>query len=146
MGGHNVRANWHLGDLELPSEGNVVPIDAIAKPIDLSGSEAELSAELRALVYKEGDFSKLFGDECEIKWSQDHRIMGGTRRSCFTCPHFTEDDLNPMTNICRIGRQQENVLAQLAAIRDHGDMDDELIEAYERDAAAAAELAEAVLA
>jgi hypothetical protein len=148
-----VRANWHLGDLELPSEAPVF-IETVATPINLSASEAELEEELLETVATEARHFKMFLHPrtfeegyvaCDLKWEADHKLVGGSRHSCFTCPHFTDDELEPRASICALGRQQEGILVRLASLREHGTLDDELVEAFMRDEDAADELAEAML-
>lgn len=154
--GSAVRANWHLGDLDLPQDDSS-PFDVteVGKPIDISATEAQLRAELLASIETEGRMYALFLHpqtmeegyvSCDVKWDLGHRLMGGSRLSCFTCPHYTEDEMAPRANICALGRQQESTLTHMEALADHGSLDDELAEAFARDADAADELAEAVLA
>lgn len=145
MGGNAVRANWHLGDLELPS-GDPLMIEDTAAAIDLSSGVVELHAELADAQQREHTYAKLFGVECSRKWKMEHRIMGGNRLSCFTCPHFREDEMDAATPVCGIGRQQETVITHIAALAEHGSLDEELAEAFERNFDAADELAEAMLA
>lgn len=143
MGGA-VRADWHLGDLELPS-GDPVMIQDMADVIDLSGSEAVIYEELKALLEEEALTSKLWGVECDMKWESGHRLMGGSRSSCFTCQHFTQDEGNNRTLICRIGREQELTVARLGSARESESLDDELFASFVADADAADELVAACL-
>lgn len=121
-------------------------IEDRAKPINLTSDEATLSAELSASLATEVRYAATFGSECELKWKREHRLNGGARLSCFTCPHYTDDELHDLAPICVLGRQQETITAQLEALAGHGSLDDELAEAFERHADAAEELAEAMLA
>lgn len=150
----NVKANWHIDGLDLPEDDPFAPVAEVGQVIDLSQGEAELHAALVASVDTEARFHNTFLHPatmepgyvaCDMKWEPQHRLMGGDRNSCFACPHYTEDELAPHANICVLGRQQEMILAQLDSLHEHGTLDDELAEAFERDSAAADELAEAML-
>lgn len=101
MGG--IRANWHLSDLDLP-QGDGLDIEALAVEIDLRQDPAELHATLARLVRKESDFYGM-GITCDLKQEQD--------QSCYRCPMFTEDPNNTLSCLCRLGRQQEDVLVAL---------------------------------
>lgn len=91
-----VRANWHLGDLDLPEgdQSYMSQLQSTAKVIDLSQSEAELIAEFDDLLTQESRYSAYAVDEngaaleCAVKQEPGHKIQGGTATSCFRCPSY----------------------------------------------------------
>lgn len=141
----SVQANWHLEGLELP-EGD--PLQAIAqlksgaKVIDLTRGEDEIRAEFKAAFQRENDFSVRAGLECELKWTLDN----GQRNPCYDCPMFTKDKENEARALlCELGRHQNDLLDALEALHTIDALDHELATAFETEAAAAAELATALL-
>lgn len=123
------RANWNLSSLDLGDEGDPVQdIMAIAKPIDLSKSVPELHADLQRLAAREGRLSDSHGLECDRKWQPD--------TSCYDCPYYeghdmTSDKLKPI--LCRLGREQEDKLAEIDARRELDETVVVIEQAIERD-------------
>lgn len=150
MGG--VRANWHVGDLDLETGGDpmqeIAALTAGATVIDLSKSEAQLESELAETLTREGHYAaRSFGDdgvtplECALKWSDNHKIQNPEGSlSCFTCPHYCGIKESAHSLICALGRQQEDTLTQLRALRLADSLDAELAVAYESEIEACAEL------
>lgn len=103
-----VRAVWNLGDLSLEDEGEdpVQDIMALAKPIDLSKSTAQLNEELSRLMKQEARLSDVHGVECERKWGADH--------SCYDCAFYRGDDTEGHEGVlCRLGRRQEDKVEEI---------------------------------
>lgn len=148
-----VRADWHLGDLDVP-EGDahqeIAQLQSDATVIDLSKSEADLSGELAALLDKEGAYAHRSVDEhgraleCHLKWQAHHVLMNPEGSlSCYGCPHYTEDRQEARSLLCALGREQEDVLEALRGVQLAGSLEAEMAAAYGRDIDSCAELAEA---
>lgn len=148
-----VRADWHVGDLDLDAGGDplqeIAALTAGATVIDLSKTEAELESAVQALLTKEGHYAaRSFADdgvtplECALKWSGEHKIVNPEGSlSCFTCPHFCGIRESAHSLICSLGREQEEALTQLRGLRMADSLDEELVAAYEGEIEACAELA-----
>lgn len=135
-----VQTNWHLGDLELPDDTD--PMAEIAQlksgeAIDLIRDEEAVEAEFQATLRREAGIFNFDGTTCKLKWKASHRIAGGSGPSCFTCRHYRGDATGEANDsraaVCRIGREQEGLVAELEAIRCKGQLDTAVIEAVERD-------------
>lgn len=112
-----------------------------ARVIDLGKDEATLRAELCDSLKLEGFLYREYdGLHCPMKLEESHVVQGGSGLSCYGCAHFTKDPMEVRSLICREGRHQEDVLAQLAALGEGDRLDGELIAAHERDMAACDEL------
>jgi hypothetical protein len=121
----SVKTNWHLGDLELPDDSD--PMAEIAElksgdPIDLSQSVAQLEADLQRTLRRESRvFNTFNGLECRLKWAKSHKLQGGSKNSCFTCPHYRGDARGEENDgralICRIGREQEGLVIELDMLK-----------------------------
>lgn len=143
-----ITANWHLGDLDLTGddpESDIMDLKRSATVIDLTRGRPEINERLDVLADRESRLAAQ-GTECELKWKPEHRLMGGHGPSCYTCPHFTQSGDDPCSNVCRIGREQTDLLEELAAVSDLDGLDRELADALTRDIGACEELAEAALA
>jgi len=143
----SVRANWHLEGLVLP-DGD--PLQAIAqlksgaRVIDLTRGEDEIRVEFMAALQRENDFSVRAGLECDLKWKLDGQ--SDLRNPCYDCPHFTKDHENEARALlCELGRHQNDLLDALDALHVSDALDHELAAVFEVEAAAAAELAAALL-
>ena len=148
-----VRADWHVDALDLDQGDDpmqeIAALTAGATVIDLTKTEAELESEFAELLTKEGHYAaRSKGDdgvsplECSLKWSDDHKIQNPNGSlSCFTCPHYCGIRESAHSLICALGREQEDVLAQLRGLRLADSLDDELAVAYESEIEACAELA-----
>jgi hypothetical protein len=147
----SVKTNWHLGDLELPDDSD--PMAEIAElksgdPIDLSQSVAQLEADLQRTLRRESRvFNTFNGLECRLKWAKSHKLQGGSKNSCFTCPHYRGDARGEENDgralICRIGREQEGLVIELDMLRRGDQLDGDFIAAVELDIDRSMELAEA---
>jgi hypothetical protein len=143
-------ADWHLGDLDDLSDFNLGdPMEQIRQLqsegtlVDLNRSAPDVSADLQRSILKEGRMSSQAGIECDLKWEPGHYLMGGSETSCRTCPFFTENPERPLSVLCRIGREQEDLVSELHVIQGNGSLDDELWAAYSRDMDAVEELVQA---
>lgn len=114
--------------------------------VDVTGTADEIHAEMAELVNKEGRYATYAGIECGLKWGAGHAIMGGTVLSCYTCPNYTEYKEGVLGGVCRVGRQQEDLVAMLEAIqREEADsLDAELARHFSDEIEFGAELAEAL--
>lgn len=112
----STRANWFLGDLEVPSDP-LVPSDVMVQGqlIDLQDSEPKLRKELHDLFQRE---KRLYDVDvrCAIR-EQPHTC-------CMACPVFSADESKPLSALCRIGRDSERVVTQLAVAL-HGNRRDQ---------------------
>ncbi len=149
----SLRANWHLGaidDLTAASGdpmADIAELAEVGQVVDLSRSEAELVEELEGSLTHEGRFWEYAdGLECKLKWLPEHVLQGGTGNSCFTCPHYTEDRDDPRSLICKLGRQQEQLVEGIDAVRTADAIDWAMVTAFESDLSSTEEMAEALLA
>jgi hypothetical protein len=111
-----LQANWHNDVLDLPpieDPFDVVEIEKVGMPIDLTAGVPKLAEELEALLAKEG---RLYnnGVTCAIK---DHGDS-----CCSACPVSKLGQDDPVAALCRLGARQEEVLTGLVAARqrEHG--------------------------
>lgn len=129
------QANWNLAALVLP-EGD--PMDAItelkssATVIDLSRDEAEIHADLKRSLIAESRYDAN-GLSCDLKWTEDN----GQRNPCDTCPHYRErtTETDAMAVLCRLGRSQNALLDELAAVKATERLDEALCAVYEDESA-----------
>lgn len=147
----SVKANWHLESLDLSLAGDD-PMQ-VGLQVDIGGrSVDELHAELWQLIEKEDRYAKYAGLECSRKWDPRHILMGGAQLSCYTCPHFTpygleDDSPDGRGGVCKIGREQEDLVSMLQALSlaEAPTLDAELIRHFEAELEMAAEVAFAAL-
>ncbi len=106
------RANWFVeGAVPVDTEDDpfAVPVEEIGERIDLRDPQAALNLRLTELLRRE---SSLFEQNvtCPIKDAQN--------TSCHACPvSAAHDREDPKGVLCRVGREQETVLTQLAVLR-----------------------------
>jgi hypothetical protein len=109
----SVQANWFRNDVSLIEEDPFDDGPASGTVIDLTGSEAQLAEQVADLLKREGRLWNQ-GVRCAIKQETENVC-------CSVCPlsqHANPDsDLHPL---CKIGREQERTLTQLAVLR-HAD-------------------------
>jgi hypothetical protein len=105
------QANWHVeavADLDDEPDPFAVPIEEVGKRIDLSDARGLLELRIVELVMREG-ICEQQGITCALKLHSD--------TCCHACPvsqaHNSED---PLSILCRIGREQEKVLTEMAAL------------------------------
>lgn len=145
------QANWHLDALDLSEDddpaGDIMALKATADVIDLTRDRAAVQADLDRLAAREARMADnvgvdgMVGVECELKWKPEHKLMGGHGPSCYTCPHFTADGDNARSAICRIGREQHDLIEELGVTTTLDALDAELVAMVARDIDAAEELA-----
>lgn len=140
-----IRANWHLGDLDLPDEPAAAHILALQSmpTLDLRSSD-DIIAAFQATVLKEEGFASVLYQECDLKWSV-LSADGSARNPCRTCPMFCTDKDDPDSLLCTLGREQEDLLDAYVAAKAMEGLDGEMLAVVERRFDAAAELAEALL-
>lgn len=147
-----VRANWHLGDLEIPDDQGT---EDMGQPINLSRDVAEIDADLRATMDKEARLAQYAGVTCDLKYETTWS-SGARKPPCYTCPKFTDSEWDKLSVLCALGRRQadlcdeaadahraEHVAASAIAVVDTESECADLIAAIE--AEEAEELAEMVL-
>lgn len=105
-----VRADWHLDELALGEEPDLfaAPIEEVGERIDLLDPAASLYVRLGELLSRENN---LFngGVTCPIKDRPD--------TSCHACPvSKAHDKGDPLSVLCRVGREQEVVLTEMAVL------------------------------
>lgn len=130
----SIRANWHIAALRVP-EGEDDPFDMTeGTVIDLTQSVATLNDRLVKLCRAESRMYE-WGIRCDLKQGQD--------MSCHACPQFTADENDPLASLCHVGREQEDLIAQLKSVHT---IESEFEEMVERTGVAEAlELAEALV-
>lgn len=106
------RANWHtadLADIDEEVDPFSVPIEEVGQVIDLRGQTGRLEARLATLLDQETNLLNC-GIQCEIKDREN--------TCCHACPISKaglSDD--PLSALCRLGREQERVVTDLAVYR-----------------------------
>lgn len=146
----SVRANWFLAELELPDVDAAAQIAGLqsAPVLDLSGpgplASAALAAEFAALVQREANYSKMFGHECDLKWTVES--AEGARNPCRSCPLYCHDTGDPDSLLCKLGIEQENALDAFLGATGAEVLDRDMLRLVEGRFDAAQELAEALLA
>lgn len=108
----SARANWFVeGEIPTESENDPfeAPIEEVGERIDLRDPDAVLNLRLIELLRREAALFER-GIECPIKEMRD--------TSCHACSvsraHDRED---PMGILCRLGREQDTTLTELAVLR-----------------------------
>lgn len=154
----SVRANWHVGDLDLSDDTDplreIEQLKSEAPVIDLSKGVAELSAELVETIEREAAYWRSARDDdgerplgCSLKWSPQHFLMDEEQGlSCFNCPHHVADPRSARSLICALGRKQHELVEMIRSYAVAETLDDELVAAFAADIEAGAELAEMALA
>lgn len=104
------RANWHTAELaeltDWPEDPFEAPIEEVGTPIDLGSPEARLNVELVELLRRENNLDQA-GITCAIKDRPD--------TTCHACPvSEAARREKPIGSLCRLGREQERVLTELA--------------------------------
>ena len=105
------RANWFTEGVALDGEPDpfAVPVEEVGTPIDLREPGAVLEIRLRELLHRE---ARLY--ERSITCS----IKDATGSTCHVCPVSQAHDTDvPLGVLCRLGREQEVVLTELAVLR-----------------------------
>lgn len=104
------KANWHTDELaelaEWSEDPFEQPIEEVGTPIDLGDSQARLNVELVELLRRETNLDRV-GITCAIKDRAD--------TTCHACPvSEASRNVKPLGALCRLGREQERVLTELA--------------------------------
>jgi hypothetical protein len=111
----STRANWHTADLaDINEEVDPfsVPIEEVGLRIDLRDEAGRLQARLATLLDQETNLLHC-GIRCAIKDREN--------TCCHACPISKaglSDD--PLSALCRLGREQERVVTDLAVQRLRG--------------------------
>lgn len=109
------RANWFVdGVVPTHTEDDPfsVPVEEIGERIDLRDPQTALDLRLTELLRREGN---LFDRKvtCSIKDTSG--------ASCHACPvSKAHDQEDPFGTLCRIGREQETIVTELAVLRCRG--------------------------
>lgn len=104
------RAKWYSGQLPTISGPDPfeVEVGEVGELIDLSHSTARLQVRLTELVRRESELDNL-GVSCDLK--QLHDVV------CSACPvSEAGNDSSELGSLCRVGREQEMVLTELAVL------------------------------
>jgi hypothetical protein len=111
----SARANWHTLDLEalVREEGELdpfsAPVEELGERIDLGSPSDRLQIRLGQLLEREAALWNQ-GVTCPIKDKAD--------TACCACPVSRHADFDePLGMLCRIGRDEEKVCTELAAIQ-----------------------------
>lgn len=112
--------------------GAINELKSNATVIDLSRGEAEIHADLRKSLAAESAYFNN-GLSCDLKWTMDD----GARNPCDDCPyHRTQTtETDALAVLCRLGRQQNGFLDELAAVQATKRLDEALMAAHEDEGA-----------
>lgn len=111
----SVKADWfteRLPGLDDEPDPFSAPIEEVGTRVDLRDPKAVLELRLTELLHREG---RLFdsGLTCAIKDRSDS--------TCYACPVSKAHDPSvALSTLCRIGREQETALTELAVLACHG--------------------------
>jgi hypothetical protein len=136
------QTNWNLEALVLPQGDPMAEIEQLkseAAVIEIRDRDAVLT-DLQETVRREDGYSYWSDLECPIKVRNTSRVP-----PCYGCPEYTADKTDPRMLICRLGRQQVDLLEELDAIQAVEQLDLLLATSYEHDVAACEEMAAALL-
>lgn len=102
------QANWFVAAVESASDESDpwrAPIEEVGARIDLRDPQATLQLRLQELVHREVN---LFNAQvtCPIKDRAD--------TSCHACPVSEAGTESALSALCRLGREQESVLTEMA--------------------------------
>lgn len=107
----SARANWHVeavAGLDDELDPFAAPVEEVGTRIDLSDARGLLQIRLVELITREGRCEEQ-NITCELKLRND--------TCCHACPvsqaHNSEE---PMSILCRVGREQEKVMTEMAAL------------------------------
>lgn len=107
----STRANWHVEAPVLDDPGIdpfAMPIEEVGERIDLRDPKGTLELRLAELLHREGNLFNR-GVTCPIKDRPDS--------TCHACPVSQAHTQEPLSVLCRIGREQESVVTELAVIQ-----------------------------
>lgn len=96
-----VKANWHLASLDLDDDDPMQDISDIGTAIDLTRTDAEISADIQQSFRIEHTLQKAHGVTCELK---DQTLDP----PCWSCPLFRSDS-SPAGRLCALGRKQADL-------------------------------------
>lgn len=106
------KANWFVEQhvpLDDEPDPFAMPVEEVGERIDLRDPASVLELRVSELLRREGNLHER-EITCALK---DRRDM-----SCHACPISKAHDREaPMGMLCRLGREQENVLAELVVLR-----------------------------
>lgn len=109
------KANWFVErapDLDDEQDPFSVPVEEVGQRFDLRDPKAALELRLRELVTREGRLCT-GGTTCSIKELPD--------TTCHACPVSKAHDRESRLGVlCRLGREQESVLTELAVLSCQG--------------------------
>lgn len=109
------RANWHtadLADLQEEVDPFSVPIEEVGQRIDLRDETGRLEARLATLLDQETNLLHC-GIRCDVKDRENTCC-----HACSISKAGLSDD--PISVLCRLGREQERVITDLAVHRLRG--------------------------
>lgn len=105
------RANWfveELPTLDTEPDPFSAPIEEVGERIDLRDPRAALELRIRELMRREANLYES-GLTCPIKDRADS--------TCHCCPvSAARDEEKPLGVLCRLGREEETVLTELAVL------------------------------
>jgi hypothetical protein len=110
----SARANWFmeaLDGLDDQPDPFSQPIEEVGQRIDLRDPQAALEIRLTELLRREGNLEHA-GITCPVKARSD--------TTCHACPISQAGTDTALSVLCRIGREQESVLTELAVLRWQG--------------------------
>lgn len=107
----SARANWFVEAVEsLDDEPDPfkVPIEEVGDRIDLGDPKSRLALRVTELLHREAALDSA-GITCAIKARADS--------TCHACPvSQANDSSKPLSRLCKVGREQEVVLTELAVL------------------------------
>jgi hypothetical protein len=105
------QADWFTQEAEVaqadPADPFGMPVEEVGERIDLRDPKATLELRLRELMTRESNLYNA-GLTCPIKDRPDS--------TCHACPVSQAHEDVPLATLCRIGRDQEVVLTELAVL------------------------------
>lgn len=91
-----VKANWHLAELVADEDPFSSVTYSTGMTIDLTASEDDLAEQMVRLLMREGRI----GVDCELK---------DDGQDCLTCRESTQDPEDPLSRLCRLGKDERTV-------------------------------------
>lgn len=102
------RANWHLDALRVDESDPFVAVQEVGELVVIRDDRAELVAAIEMTLRREQRLDAA-GVTCPIK--------GAPGVCCSACPIARTDNMDPVTALCALGREQESLLTRDAVAR-----------------------------
>lgn len=105
-----VKAQW-FNDVAFDEDEDFDPFEVQERglPIEIGNEEARVAKSIQKSLEKEGRLDEQ-GITCAIKDRPD--------TTCWACPVFTSDSNNPLSVLCRLGREQDRLVTRAAQLQE----------------------------